>query len=256
MKLQLKSLTIIVVLLLSLNACRKSSTVPIDNSPTLGQLYNNAVLDAMVADSSEISHNLIPVVKSNEMLTWKNIDGADYVLAVTFTDTAWQNISSDTVELTQGEVWISMVPELRELILEDALTSDSTVSLRASQLVRIPYLGENTFFVEIWVKPDDIFRPAPDNEITDNTAGLYFPANATQQHIDWLNGAIIFAYFPEGPGIKYPFTRLGYSYDWGRPENEFGVSEFVVSKGSKVILCGVYTPAEYLALGEYYTSNF
>ena len=109
---KLKSLAIIVVLLLSLNACRKSTSYkPIYNSPTLEQLYENAVVDAMIADSSEISHNLIPVVKSNEMLTWKIIDGDDYVLAVTFTDTAWQNISSDTVELVMGEVWISMAPE-------------------------------------------------------------------------------------------------------------------------------------------------
>ena len=100
------------------------------------------------------------------------------------------------------------------------------------------------------VKPEDIFRPAPDSENTDNSDGLYFPADATWERIGWLNGVIIFAYFPEEPGIKFPFTRLGYSYDWGRPGYEFGVSEFVVSKNSKVILSGVYTPAEYLALGE------
>jgi len=257
MKHQIYPLSIGLLLLLSFCACKKGSPdLPVHNSPTLDQLYDDAVLDAMVADSNEISHQLVPVVKSNEMLSWKSSSGEDYVLAVTFTDSAWQNVSSDAVELDMGEQWVSMVPELRKRIAEDVFTSDSAISLRASQLVGIPYLGDNTFFVEFLVRPEDMFRPTPDAEITDNTAGLYFPANATQEHIDWINGAIIFAYYPGEGESKYPFTRLGYCYDWGKPNDEYGVSEFVVSKGAKVILSAVYTSSEYLALDDHYTLNW
>lgn len=33
----------------------------------------------------------------------------------------------------------------------------------------------------------------------------------------------------------YPWTRLGYTYDWGsRSSNKYGLSEFVIMPGSKV----------------------
>ena len=32
----------------------------------------------------------------------------------------------------------------------------------------------------------------------------------------------------------YPWTRLGYAYDWGNPQSEVGLSEFVIKKGALV----------------------
>ena len=214
-------------------------------NPTLDELYNNAVVDAMVADSSEISNKLISVTQSNSFLSWKSIAGNDYVLVVTYTDQAWPYTQGDTVSLDEMETWVSMVPELKNRLQEDVLTNDSMKSLRASQLVGIPYLGTNSYFVEFWVKTDDLFRPTPDSEISDNTTGLYFPATATQEHIDWFNGTLIFAYFPDEGEPKYPFTRLGYTYDWGHPEQEFGVSEFVVRQGATVVVEKAYRLIDY-----------
>jgi hypothetical protein len=38
----------------------------------------------------------------------------------------------------------------------------------------------------------------------------------------------------DDPSKGYPWTRLGYTYDWGNPESEVGLSEFVVAAGSMV----------------------
>jgi hypothetical protein len=38
----------------------------------------------------------------------------------------------------------------------------------------------------------------------------------------------------DDPSKGYPWTRLGYTYDWGNPESEVGLSEFVVAAGSTV----------------------
>jgi len=34
--------------------------------------------------------------------------------------------------------------------------------------------------------------------------------------------------------VPYPWTQLGYTYDWGNPETEVGLSEFVIKTNSKV----------------------
>ncbi len=244
MKGKLPFVLLVILPCLFLSCSMESDYIPVAGT-SLEQLYNDAIADAMIADSSEISYNLVPVVKDNEMLSWKTVGAEDYVLAVTFTDISWPQNSGDTVVLNQAEVWVSMVPELYNRLQEEELSTDSVVSLRASQLVGIPYLGKNTFFVEFWVKPKDLFRPTPDNEITDNTAALYFPASATQEYIDWFNSLLIFAYFPDEGEIRYPFTRLGYTYDWGRPDQEHGVSEFVVKQGAKVIMGEVFNLDNY-----------
>lgn len=89
-----------------------------------------------------------------------------------------------------------------------------------------------THLIELWVRPDALFRPSPDNEITDTVASLDFPANAEDGYIEWFNENIIKSYFP----IRYPWTRLGYTYDWANNDNEIGVSEFVIKRDSKVIV--------------------
>jgi len=221
------------------------SSTSINDDISIDYLYNKAVIDAMIADSSEISHNLIPVVKDNEFLTWKTINNKDYVLAATYTKYNASYPLGDTVELKWGNVWISMAPELRNRISVIHYSNDSLLSLRIHQLLGLPFKYEKKYFVEFWVSPDDMFRPSADSEITDNTAGLYFPANVSVEYKQWFNENIISSYFPGTATLRYPWTRLGYTYDWGNPKNEFGVSEFIVKKGAKVIVENVKTQQEY-----------
>ncbi|GHU44240.1 hypothetical protein FACS1894190_15440 [Spirochaetia bacterium] len=46
----------------------------------------------------------------------------------------------------------------------------------------------------------------------------------------WFDGNIVFSYFDSA----YPWTRLGYTYDWAPGSNEYGLSEFIVLKGVTV----------------------
>jgi len=113
-------------------------------------------------------------------------------------------------------------------------TADSALQLRMLQLLGMPATNTPQYLVEIWVKPDDLFRPSPDNEITDNTAGLYFPDSTNSDYIIWFNNNIITSYYPEKGKTKYPWTRLGYTYDWGNPMHEEGLSEFILRIISQV----------------------
>jgi hypothetical protein len=42
-------------------------------------------------------------------------------------------------------------------------------------------------------------------------------------------------YHPDS-GKPYPWTRLGYTFDWGNPDSRVGLSEFIVMAGTAVVI--------------------
>ncbi|MEM7038782.1 MAG: hypothetical protein AAF570_17485 [Bacteroidota bacterium] len=58
-----------------------------------------------------------------------------------------------------------------------------------------------------------------------------------QKHLDWICDWWKGSYTPDSPYQKYPWTALGYTYDWGTPPEKKGggQSEFLVLKNSVVI---------------------
>ena len=105
-------------------------------------------------------------------------------------------------------------------------------TIRLKQLLGLPPDAVKSRFVKIWVYPYDLFRPSPDPEITDLEAELTFPEskflNVSNEYIKWFNEPEAGSYGQSG----YPWTRLGYTYDWVNPDSEVGLSEFVINKGS------------------------
>ena len=93
----------------------------------------------------------------------------------------------------------------------------------------------------MWVDPDDLFRPSPDNEIDDTTVGLSFPENAAEEYQNWFNGNILYSYYP----LRYPWTRLGYTYDWADNGTEYGLSEFIIRNNAKVRVEKTYSNEEF-----------
>jgi len=49
----------------------------------------------------------------------------------------------------------------------------------------------------------------------------------------------------DNPAKGYPWTRLGYTYDWGNPDSEVGLSEFVITAGATIKIENVYETAAY-----------
>ena len=49
----------------------------------------------------------------------------------------------------------------------------------------------------------------------------------------------------------YPWTRLGYTYDWADNGQEYGLSEFLIRQGAEVEVAFTMTTEEFIAwLGE------
>lgn len=253
-----RKLSVFVVMLVAfLPICYANDHYIVEN---LEQAYIDAVEDAKKLEENEICMSLIPIVESNENLTWWEPEPGDKrVLVLTFTSGDYSDSYGvgNTSTNSWGDVWVTVVPEVKEFIKNNPV-SDEDLNLRIEQLLglppgRLPNAGTGSMAVELWVRPDDLFRPCPDSEITDQESQLNFPDNVSSDYSMWFLENLISAYYGEEfyagrinhhdtGEERFPWTRLGYTYDWGNPDSDIGASEFVLKKGSEYIVCSKYHP--------------
>lgn len=213
------------------------------------QTYAAALQDAKVAEPSEIYEGLTAITPDNGELTWQADTGR--ILMVTWT--SWNGY--DTLvgqETTLGrETWVTATPQLQTFCQSYEPTAAMPLTLRLEGLLGLPPNNGKTRMVTMWVDPADMFRPAPDGEIDDSVAELELPGPdrfASQQeyefHRDWYNLQLSLQNYDD-PSKGYPWTRLGYTYDWANPDSEIGLSEFVIAANSKVTIDQVYMTEAY-----------
>lgn len=229
-------LAAVLAVLAGLAAC---ATRPTDDD--LKARYVAAVADAKDTEPAEVATGLVWVAPANPDLVWS--PARDRVLVVTWTNwTGYDGLVGQ--ETTVGrETWVTVVPELRRRCA--AFPPGTDLTLRLEQLLGLPPRNGKTKLVQLWASPGDLFRPAADPEIVDREAGLDFPSNrrlaVTAEHRAWVDDLKSRSYGADG----YPWTRLGYTYDWGNPRSEVGLSEFVVEKGARVRVESVQDTASY-----------
>ena len=162
-------------------------------------------------------------------------------------------------------LWVTVVPELKNFFIRRNFYNRCPPSCkRVKQLLGLHPAKDYDVFLEMWVDPKDLFRPSPDPEITDHEAQIATKVSHDQwifpyelnpflkiddtvlfKEAQWSASAVPYrAWFinrlqtvyvngpvliEDDPGTwGYPWTRLGYSYDWGNPRNRVGLSEFVL----------------------------
>ena len=208
------------------------------DSSTLAVLYEQAIRDAAQMGSGAVTTTLTPVAPHNDTLRWQvDRDSTRWVQVTTWTDEAplpgadVRQSEGDTLTLT-GDVWTTLVPAAQQFC--QALPSSDRERRLEQRLGLPPYAGY-TRFVTFWVSTEDLFRPCPDPEITDRQCTTTAPqpmsrVRVVPEHAEWMDEQFTFSHQPGG----YPFTGLGYTYDWGRPGQPVGFSEFVVPEGATV----------------------
>ena len=115
--------------------------------------------------------------------------------------------------------------------------------LRIQQLLGLPPQKSpvERHFVVLTVNTDDVFRPCANPSLADDQCSAAFPSDVSEAHKAWYAGQTALAYQTEG----YPWTRLGYTYNWNPGADEVGVNEFVIRKGASVKVESVTPTAEY-----------
>jgi formylglycine-generating enzyme required for sulfatase activity len=154
-----------------------------------------------------------------------------------------------------GDVWVTAEPEVRDKCKR--VEKDPAVFLR--QLLGLHPNTTFTHFVVMDVKKADVFRPAPDPETTtewpcpDPQRGRYlgqlFPDGVSDHHVRWMANQMLSSYLiAQNVGTDgYPWTRLGYTYNWKPGADRYGCSEYVVRKNAVVTIDEVIPYREYCA---------
>lgn len=217
------------------------------NAQNLQTLYLDAMRTAVYPDASKIDNNLVAITQQNPNLVWKTINGERHLLVVTWKSVSYYPNGGDSLYNTGPYlIWVTTAPQLKNWFHQQNVAD---TNLRLKQLLGLPPAGTNyTLFVEFWVKPSDLFRPCPDNEINDHSCQTCFPPNTPQDYINWFNESRISRYYACQLYDQYPWTQLGYTYDWnpGNPTH-VGMSEFVIRKNAVVYVKQVSTTSQYLA---------
>ncbi|MEI6639717.1 MAG: hypothetical protein FDX02_05350 [Chlorobium sp.] len=239
---QAKRLTLFLLLSCLFSACALQS--PALYQADLQKAYHSAIFDAATADPAEISNTLVAIVPSNDNLVWKSRNDAKnaMLLVVTWTNyDGYDNKIGQSVELSR-EIWVTTAPEVKNFCKK----TNGNRALRLEQLLGLPANAGKTKFVEMWVKPGDLFRPSADPEISDSEAETEFrTANkfvmVSDDYAKWYNELKMKSYGSNG----YPWTRLGYTYDWGDNRRHIGLSEFVIMPGATVEIHSISSTADY-----------
>ncbi len=234
----------------------------------LQQAFQAAVNDAEIAEADEIYYDLISITEDNNNLVWSSESGDQKVLMTTWTSwDGYDGMVGKTIRMTQyiqartngangnstmgiyettRDIWVTAVPELQKFCQQNQIPAND-LDLRLEQLLGLPPDNGKTRFVEFWVSPEDLFRPTPDPDITNNAATLDFPAGVSEEHKQWFNDTKASMYGENG----YPWTRLGYTYDWGKTDNHIGMSEFIIRIGAEVDVYSVTLTDDYCVHASY-----
>lgn len=231
------------LLFLLLFACHFNNTP--EEEKTLDELYHNAILDAIIADENEIVYNLTPISETNTKLIWQEENGNKFLLVATFTKYPNSYPLNTKVTNWWDVVWVTAVPDLFDWFNNNKVSADKIV-LRTEQLLGLPYNSGNEYIVELWVNPSDLLRPAYEIDIQKTSSDIKFPLNTDSSYINWFNANILSSYFPQKTNTRYPWTRLGYTYDWGNTKSEVGLSEFIIKRNSSFTVKSVKKINDYI----------
>lgn len=201
--------------------------------------YLKAVADAAVAEPGEICYTLPAITFPGDRpgQEWTTDAGRDMILVGSMTNAA------DAEKWTPGDAfrqddslpWVTLPADLEEHLRRVPHCTDSLeCRMRMLQMLGLPPDCDNDRIVFFYVAPEGLFRPSPDPEVNDNHASLHFPDSVPQHYRQWFAANITFSYHSATP---YPWTRLGYTYDWHRGAATVqGPGEFIVHPGAWVRL--------------------
>lgn len=214
-------------------------------------LYSLSVADAAKPQPWEIKKDLISIENETESsnLVWREINGEQYILVSSWKyDTTYYKNNPETGMYNTGKypIWVTVAPELQEVCQSKKFGRKEGLDLRLKQLLGMPPTVEKNYFVEFWVHPNDLFRPCLDGDVVDVNCTLAFPEDVEQSYVDWINNLRLDSYYNPEWNKNYPWTQLGYTYDWHpKSKKHVGLSEFVIDADKDIIVNKVYTTEEY-----------
>lgn len=224
----LLSTTLTVVALVG---CAAPRPQPEPGAADLAAAYRTAIFDSAVFDPASVHalHAIPPGTESVSVVTWATATTAE----------RFYPLGDTTVGV---DVWVTLGPQVQQRCATYP-TEPSALRLRLQQLLGLPPGADPRTFVVMRAAVKDIFRPCPDPDPTEERCGASFPATADAQHQAWIARQALARY--RTPPQGFPWTRLGYTYDWNPESGKLGVSEYVLRNGSAVTVTAKIPTLDY-----------
>lgn len=164
------------------------------------------------------------------------------------------------VKKAPADLWVTVVPKLKsfcQAFFKAHSENLDQLTLRLEQRLGLPLVSNKSTFIEILIEDpsriDHIFRPCMDPSVSDAKCALGPPSNQTsEQYRSWIYRQYYSAFGAARP-TQFPWTSLGYTFDWAPSESgrsrfeKFGESEFVVPMGAVIEIQSEASTAQYCA---------
>lgn len=169
--------------------------------------------------------NLKTLTHDTQGLIW-NPDDPTRVLLSTFA-----NYDGYQKGYTDGgrsiTLWLAPAPDLYNF-LRDNNISGTDAALRTKQLLGMPADHTGDRVVEVYASVDGLRRAMKNPDVTNPNSSITYPADVDVNYPGfrtWFEGNVHSNFTASTP---YPYTQLGYTYDWGNPDSKVGLSEFIL----------------------------
>ncbi len=174
-------------------------------------------------------------------------DGEERILVASLQSSEWSLAEcEDGEEITTGAstddiIWVAIPSEIEAKLLSEGVVADSlSLNNRLIEMLGLRPDGVESVVNYMWVEPSSLLRPSYDPNPTTTYGAVEYPANdeLPSWYREWFDGNVEYSYESPAEGLNYPFTRLGYTYDWGEGASKYGVSEFIIVPQSEIIYAG------------------
>ena len=237
-----------------------SALTELTDDPTTNPYYSQyveALNAAKIPSTSKISKALTALIPSTPELIFD--DEGRVLLTSAYGYDRFPYKEGDSFQLTKYS-WFTAYPFLQQAC--QTYDKDS-LHMRVNQLLGLSPTYTVIGVAEVYVDVNDIFRACPDPEVIDQECVVYEPvynsdteyaevpwfcpqdnelvnqigekySSVSEDHFEWMCNWWRGSYENQNIFWNYPWTALGYTYDWGSDDG-IGLSEFVVPTGSTVI---------------------
>lgn len=199
--------------------------------------YAKALDDARTVEPEELLPLKTSITKGNEYTVWN--DAGDKVLVATWNGAPEDYPDGKAVTVGEEAVWVFSGAEFSDWYAANSAEVENW-DLRLAQVLGMPEDAGCTSVTTLWVTPADLCRPAFDPDVTAGTMTTALTGGEWYQ--DWFRANTAASYVEGG----YPWTRLGYTYDWADNGTEYGLTEFIIRPGAQVTVEQTLATEDYL----------
>lgn len=208
------------------------------NAP-VPDLYRAAVSDAVFADADEI-RSLVTLTKDDDRITWN--ERGEKVLLLSWNNTPEAYLSGSSVVVSDYDIWAFADGEMIRWYRENA-NGVTDWTARLERLLGLPEGFGYTHVSAFWCEPAKLIRPAYVTDVSRQVTPESLDCSQLGEWAKWFNDNTLYSYFSE----QFPWTRLGYTYDWAEGGEEYGLTEFLIPQGVEVDIMWTKTTDEFIA---------